>query len=41
MEAVIAIMRDVTRQFVEMRALRHENAALRERLEMAPAQQSV
>jgi PAS domain S-box-containing protein len=41
MEGMIAIMRDVTRRFEEMRALRRENAALRERPETAPAQQSV
>lgn len=41
MEGMIAIMRDVTRRFEEMRALKRENAALRERPEAVPAQQSV
>ena len=41
MEGMIAIMRDVTRRFEEMRALRRANAALRERPETAPEQQSV
>ena len=41
MEGMISIMRDVTRRFEEMRTLKRENAALRERLETALAQQSV
>jgi PAS domain S-box-containing protein len=41
MEGMMAIMRDVTRRFEEMRALRRENAVLRERSETAPAQQGV
>ncbi|TDH61006.1 PAS domain S-box protein [Dankookia rubra] len=41
MEGMIAIMRDVTRRFEETRALKRENAALRERPDTAPARQSV
>jgi PAS domain S-box-containing protein len=41
MEGMIAIMRDVTRRFEEMRVLKRENAALRERPQTAPAQQIV
>jgi PAS domain S-box-containing protein len=40
MEGMIAIMRDVTRRFEEMRALRRENAALREQPGAAPAPRS-
>ena len=38
MEGMIAIMRDVTRRFEEMRALRRENAVLRDRPEMTLTQ---
>lgn len=41
MEGMVAMMRDVTRRFEEMRALRREIAVLRERMETAPTRQSV